>query len=90
MCLYLHIHVYSPKNKLTQKLTYMKNKDVKGALKRTQKDYSLAFKLQVVHEIEKGRLTYKESQRSMASMVKVLFWFGCENVVSQIGNLKLP
>lgn len=86
----MHIHVYSPKNKLTQKLTYIKTKDVKDALKRTQKDYSLAFKLQVVYEIEKGCLTYKESQRSMASMVKVLFWFGCENVVSQIGNLKLP
>lgn len=31
-------------------------------IKRTQKDYSLAFKLQVVDEIEKGHLTYKQSQ----------------------------
>lgn len=67
----------------------MKNKDVKGTLKRTQKDYSLAFKLQVVYEIEKGCLTYRESHRSMASIVKVLFWCGCENVVFQSGNLNL-
>jgi transposase len=30
--------------------------------KRTQRDYSLAFKLQVVSEVEKGRLTYKQAQ----------------------------
>jgi transposase len=30
--------------------------------KRTQRDYSLAFKLQVVDEVEKGLLTYKQSQ----------------------------
>jgi len=32
-------------------------------LKRTQKDYSLAFKLQVIEEVEKGYLTYRESQK---------------------------
>lgn len=31
--------------------------------KRTQKDYSLSFKLQIVDEIEKGYLTYKQSQK---------------------------
>lgn len=31
-------------------------------LKRTQRDYSLAFKLQVVDEVEKGYLTWKQSQ----------------------------
>lgn len=31
-------------------------------LKRTQRDYSLAFKLQVVNEVEKGLLTWKQSQ----------------------------
>ncbi|MFM1968779.1 MAG: transposase [Bacteroidota bacterium] len=31
-------------------------------LKRTQRDYSLAFKLQVVHVVEKGLLTWKQSQ----------------------------
>lgn len=33
-----------------------------GHFKKTQKDYSLAFKLQVVDEVEKGRLTYKQAQ----------------------------
>jgi transposase-like protein len=31
-------------------------------IKRTQRDYSLAFKLQVIDEVEKGYLTYKEAQ----------------------------
>lgn len=30
--------------------------------KRTQRDYSLAFKLQVINEVEKGYLTWKQSQ----------------------------
>jgi len=31
-------------------------------LKRTQKDYSLAFKLQIIDDVEKGHLTYKQAQ----------------------------
>ena len=31
-------------------------------LKRTQRDYSLAFKLQVVNDVEKGLITWKQSQ----------------------------
>ncbi|SNX45008.1 hypothetical protein SAMN05421731_104374 [Acinetobacter puyangensis] len=31
-------------------------------LKRTQRDYSLAFKLSVVDQVEKGELTYKQAQ----------------------------
>lgn len=30
--------------------------------KRTQRDYTLAFKLSVVEQVEKGELTYKEAQ----------------------------
>jgi transposase-like protein len=30
--------------------------------KRTQRDYSLPFKLQVIQEVEKGELTYKQAQ----------------------------
>lgn len=30
--------------------------------KRTQRDYSLAFKLAVVDQVEKGELTYKQAQ----------------------------
>jgi len=32
------------------------------SVKRTQRDYSLAFKLQVIDEVEKGYCTYKEAQ----------------------------
>ncbi len=31
--------------------------------KRTQKDYSMNFKLSVVQEVEKGELSYKQAQR---------------------------
>lgn len=44
--------------------------------KRTQRDYSLAFKLQVVDEIEKGCLTYKQSQKKYGIQGRstVLIW----------------
>ena len=41
----------------------MNNTSKKDFRKRTQKDYSLAFKIQLVDEIEKGLLTYKQSQK---------------------------
>ncbi|MBB0175314.1 IS3 family transposase, partial [Ralstonia pickettii] len=34
-----------------------------GQKKRTQRDYTLAFKLAVVEQVEKGELTYKGAQR---------------------------
>jgi len=45
-------------------------------LKRTQRDYSLAFKLQVVNEVEKGHLTWKQSQKKYGIQGKstVLVW----------------
>jgi transposase-like protein len=44
--------------------------------KRTQRDYSLAFKLQVVADIEKGYLTYKQSQKKYGIQGRstVLIW----------------
>ncbi len=44
--------------------------------KRTQKDYSLPFKLQLVLEVEKGELTYKEAQRKYGIQGRstVLVW----------------
>ena len=44
--------------------------------KRTQKDYSLAFKLQVVDEVEKGELTWKQSQKKYGIQGRstVLVW----------------
>jgi transposase-like protein len=35
---------------------------MKSTIKRTQKDYSIAFKLGVVEQVEKGELTYKQAQ----------------------------
>jgi transposase len=43
-------------------LTYMEDTSKKGFLRKSQKDYSLAFKLQVVDQVEKGLLTYKQAQ----------------------------
>ena len=54
----------------------MINTGNKDYSKRTQKDYSLAFKLQLVDEIEKGHLTYKQSQTKYGIQGRstVLIW----------------
>ncbi len=51
-------------------------KENKDYSKRTQRDYSLAFKLQLVDEIEKGYLTYKQSQKKYGIQGRstVLIW----------------
>jgi transposase-like protein len=45
-------------------------------LKRSQRDYSLVFKLQVVNDVEKGLLTWKQSQVKYGIQGKstVLVW----------------
>lgn len=35
---------------------------MESRIKRTQRDYTLAFKLAVVDQVEKGELTYKQAQ----------------------------
>ena len=40
----------------------MKSIENTGYIKRTQKDYSLSFKLQIVQEVEQGLLTKRQSQ----------------------------
>jgi transposase len=44
--------------------------------KRSQRDYSLAFKLQVISEVEKGELTYKQAQKKYGIQGRstVLVW----------------
>jgi transposase len=44
--------------------------------RRSQRDYSLAFKLQVVQQVEKGELTYKRAQRhyGIQGRSTVLVW----------------
>lgn len=45
-------------------------------VKRSQRDYTLAFKLSVVEEVEKGSLTYKQAQRKYGIQGRstVLVW----------------
>lgn len=45
-------------------------------VRRTQRDYTLAFKLSVVEEVEKGSLTYKQAQRKYGIQGRstVLVW----------------
>lgn len=47
-----------------------------GNEKRTQRDYSLAFKLQVIDEVERGEYSYKEVQRKYGIQGRstVLVW----------------
>lgn len=40
----------------------MEKQERRVHVKRTQKHYSLSFKLQLVDEVEKGELTYKQAQ----------------------------
>lgn len=44
--------------------------------KRTQRDYSLPFKMQVILEVEKGEYTYKEAQKKYGIQGRstVLVW----------------
>lgn len=45
-------------------------------VKRTQRDYSLAFKLSVIEQVEKGEMTYKQAQKRYGIQGKstVLVW----------------
>lgn len=45
-------------------------------IKRTQRDYTLAFKLSVVEQVERGELTYKEAQKryGIQGRSTVLIW----------------
>ena len=51
-------------------------KQLEQRKKRSQRDYGLAFKLQVVSEVEKGELTYKQAQRKYGIQGRsaVLVW----------------
>lgn len=51
-------------------------KPTKSIVKRTQRDYTLAFKLAVVDQVEKGELTYRQAQATYGIQGKstVLTW----------------
>lgn len=42
--------------------------------RRTQRDYTLAFKLAVVDQVEKGELTYKQAHYGIQGRSIVLVW----------------
>jgi transposase-like protein len=54
----------------------MEEQEVKSYQKKTQKDYSLAFKLEIVDAVEKGELTYKQAQlrHGIQGRSTVLIW----------------
>ena len=49
---------------------------MESGIKRTQRDYTLAFKLSVVDQVEKGEITYKEAQQryGIQGRSTVLVW----------------
>jgi len=49
---------------------------MESGIKRTQRDYTLAFKLSVVEQVEKGELTYKQAQQryGIQGRTTVLMW----------------
>lgn len=49
---------------------------MEGAKKRTQRDYSLAFKLSVVEQVERGELSYRQAQQryGIQGRSTVLVW----------------
>ncbi len=57
--------------------------------KRTQRDYTLAFKLAVVEDVEKGELTYKQAQDKYGIQGKstVLVWLRKHGLQDWSGSL---
>ena len=51
-------------------------KGKKSKTKRSQKDYSMAFKMAVISDVEKGILTYKQAQKQYGIQGRstVLVW----------------
>lgn len=49
---------------------------MESGTKRSQRDYTLAFKLSVVEQVEKGQLTYKQAQQryGIQGRSTVLMW----------------
>ena len=54
----------------------MENKVRSSYLRKSQRDYSLAFKLELVDQVEKGQLTYKQAQvkYGIQGRTTVLVW----------------
>ena len=65
-----------PEIALHKKRSVMKEKDKSVYVKRTQKDYSLSLKLQIVKEIEQGHLSATQAQKKygVQSYSTILNW----------------
>ena len=61
-------------------------------LKRTQRDYSLAFKLTLVEQVEKGQFSYKEAQQHYGIQGKstVLVWLRKHGTLDWSAKRELP
>lgn len=49
---------------------------MESEVKRTQRDYTLVFKLAVVEQVEKGDLSYKQAQERYGIQGRFRFWTG--------------
>jgi len=60
--------------------------------RRSQKDYSLAFKLSLVEQVEKGQFTYKEAQRryGIQGRSTVLVWLRKHGTLDWSSKRELP
>ena len=66
----------------------MKRSENNGFSRRTQKDYSLSFKLQLVEEIEQCELTKSQVKLNMVFMLTQRSQYGYRKMVNLIGNIK--
>ncbi len=48
--------------------------------RRSQRDYTLAFKLSVVDQVEKGELSYKEAHGATAFRAGPRYWSGYASI----------
>ena len=54
-------------------------------VKRTQRDYSFAFKMMVVHEVEKGKLLINKLRQNMVFKEDQLCWYGYASTDNRTG-----
>ena len=62
-------HLGLIQNKLTRKSTYYENEE-KNSIRRSQRDYSLAIKLNVVIQLEKGIFIQRLREKGIISLLK--------------------
>ena len=68
----------------------MKSKEAEH-VKRTQRDYPLAFKLRVIYQVEQGEMTYKQAQSyyGIQGRSTVLVWLRKYGTLDWINPLKV-